>query len=339
MKWLLKKRIIIPAILVAIYFLGPSPNYEAFDSELPTLSFDISGAAQFIADREAKVANLKENNEARILWADSSRQKTEYAIVYLHGFSASQFEGDPIHKDFAKRYGANLYLPRISGHGIDSEDSFEDLTPKKMIDSAKEALAIGKLLGEKVILMSCSTGGTYSAYLAAERPEDIHSMVMYSPNIDIFDSKSRVLTKPWGLQIARLLPGGKYQEIGVPEDMYQYWTHKYRKEGLVALRSLLDQTMLPEYFEKITCPVFVGYYYKNEQEQDHTVSVGAMKMFSNKISTPKKKKKAVAFPDAGGHVFICGARGANLDEVKAESYDFAESVLGLKPVLELEPVY
>ena len=44
---------------------------------------------------------LKPDNEARIVWADSSRQKTAYAIVYLHGFSASLGEGDPTDTDIA----------------------------------------------------------------------------------------------------------------------------------------------------------------------------------------------------------------------------------------------
>ena len=41
---------------------------------------------------------------------DSLKEKTEYAVVYLHGFSASQEEGDPVHYDFAKKFGCNLFL-------------------------------------------------------------------------------------------------------------------------------------------------------------------------------------------------------------------------------------
>ena len=41
---------------------------------------------------------VKPENEARIIWQnDSLKNKTEYAVVYLHGFSASQEEGDPVH--------------------------------------------------------------------------------------------------------------------------------------------------------------------------------------------------------------------------------------------------
>lgn len=338
MKWLLKKRILIPAILILAFFLGPKADYPAYNAELPDLKMGLADLDAFIAQRESSFENLKENNEARIVWADSNHQKTKYAIVYLHGFSASQYEGAPLHTNIAKRYGANLYLSRLADHGLEDDDTFENLSPKAMIDSAKEALAIGKMLGDKVILMSCSTGGTLSAYLAANLQEDVHALMMYSPNIDLFDSKSHLLTKPWGLQLARLLPGGKYHHVGIPEEFHKYWTHTYRKEGLVALRTLLDETMTEETFEKITCPVFVGYYYKNEQEQDQTVSVSAMQHFSNSIKTPKKRNVSIAFPNAKGHVFICGARGNDLTEVQKESFKFAEEVLQLQPISSIVEV-
>ncbi len=34
---------------------------------------------------------------------DSLKEKTEYAVVYLHGFSASQEEGDPVHYTVCKK--------------------------------------------------------------------------------------------------------------------------------------------------------------------------------------------------------------------------------------------
>jgi hypothetical protein len=32
-----------------------------------------------------------------MLLHDTLKQETDYAVVYLHGFSASQEEGDPLH--------------------------------------------------------------------------------------------------------------------------------------------------------------------------------------------------------------------------------------------------
>ena len=44
-------------------------------------------------------------------------------------------------------------------HGIDTVDALINLTADEYWESAKQALAIGKQLGKKVILMGTSTGG------------------------------------------------------------------------------------------------------------------------------------------------------------------------------------
>ena len=153
---------------------------------------------------------MKKNNEARIVWADSIGRQTEYSIVYLHGFSASPMEADPIHINIANAYACNLYLARYKGHGIDNADAFEKLSPKDLVQSAKEAIAIGKKIGKKVILMSCSTGGALALYLSANDPE-IAANILFSPNIALADPNSAILTGPWGLQLGRFVMGGIYR--------------------------------------------------------------------------------------------------------------------------------
>ena len=101
----------------------------------------------YIASNE-KAHKLRPNNEARIVWAnDSAHQPTELAIVYLHGFSASQEEGNPVHRNIARYFGCNLYLARLAEHGIDTTEQLLNLTPENYWESAKEALAIGLKLG------------------------------------------------------------------------------------------------------------------------------------------------------------------------------------------------
>jgi len=178
MKKLLKKRYILPLLLIGFYVLGPRASYPAFDNTLPQMKMgSLNELATFVKQKDADVPNLKALNESSIVWADSIR-KTPYSIVYLHGFSASQMEGDPIHREFAARYGCNMYLPLLAGHGMDDEETFVDITPKDWIESAKEALLVGQQLGEKVIVMSCSTGGTLSAYLAAQYPELVDAQII-----------------------------------------------------------------------------------------------------------------------------------------------------------------
>ena len=62
--------------------------------------------------------------------------------------------------------------PFIAGHGIDRGDStMAKMTADAFIYSAEYALAVGKTLGDEVIVMSNSFGGALSCYLASKHPE------------------------------------------------------------------------------------------------------------------------------------------------------------------------
>ena len=109
-------------LLIAVYFLGPQPAAPKFSKDLPAIPSEPAVLEKYIRDHEA-LHKLKPDNEARILWLnDSLKQKTEYAVVYLHGFSASQEEGDPVHYTFAQKFGCNLYLARLEDHGVDTTE-------------------------------------------------------------------------------------------------------------------------------------------------------------------------------------------------------------------------
>ncbi|HEY5826040.1 MAG TPA: BatA domain-containing protein, partial [Cyclobacteriaceae bacterium] len=165
----------IPVLLVIIYFAGPKPSKPEWSSTMPTVPQEPEALEQYVATQESK-HKIKPDNEARIVWFDSTKKKTEYSVIYLHGFSASQEEGDPIHIDFAKKFGCNLYLARMADHGIDTTEQLLNFTTDRFWESSKEALAIGKAIGEKVIVMSTSTGGTTALVLAGDFPDDVHAL-------------------------------------------------------------------------------------------------------------------------------------------------------------------
>lgn len=312
------------------YMAGPKPSTPALDGKLPTVPTNLIQLEQEIANLEKNRKTIKPDNEAHIVWADSSKQKTPYSIVYLHGFSASHMEGEPIHQHFAKRYGCNLYLARLEGHGIDTADIFKELTPEKLLESSKRAVAIGKQLGEKVIVMATSAGGMQALYIASQNP-DIEGLIIYSPLIDFFNPVSALLNKPWGLQIAEVVMGGNPRTL--PEEKKgegNYWTKTYRIEGLIALKSLVSNTMTPENFAKIKQPVFVGYYYRDEENQDKVVSVKALEAMYEQLGTPESQKRKVAFPKVNNHVIASYIKSDDIESVEKETFKFAEEVLGLK---------
>lgn len=317
---------------IIVFSMGPKPEYPTYQPSILSMKLAIDSIDPYLAKQESKIINLKPNNASQVIWADSVR-RTPYSIVYLHGFSASAMEGDPVHVNFAKRYGCNLYLPRLAGHGIKDDDSFLDLTPKDLIESAKEAVSIGKLIGEKVILMSTSTGGTLSIYLSANNPGLVDAQILFSPNIALYSSAAEILSMPWGLEIAKIVED-EYRHIeDIPtEEVHNYWTSTYRMEGLLALKYLLDETMTEEVFKQVNNPVYLGCFYKSEEVQDNVVSVPAMETFFEQIATPDRLKTFVKFPDAGHHVVVSKFHSKSVPEVEKSVYTYAEEVLGLNPV-------
>ena len=318
-------------LLIGIYFLGPAPDKPEYNSVMPIVPETADALEEFIVAKEAS-HNVKPGNEARIIWNDSSKQKTPHAIVYLHGFSASQAEGDPIHRRIAETFGCNLYLPRLSDHGIDTTEALLYFTADRIWASAKEALAIGKQLGDKVILMSTSTGGTLALKLAAEYPEDVFALVNLSPNIAINDGAAFLLNDPWGLHIARMVMGGNYRITDASEEHAKYWNKKYRLESLTELEELLESTMNKDLFQKVKQPSLTLYYYKNEDEQDPQVKVDAMLKMHEQLGTPANLKVEKAMPDAGAHVIGSSMTSKDIEGVYAEIRNFAIEKLNMSPI-------
>ncbi len=328
MRWL-KRLFIVAVVLYIIYLLGPYPATPKYDMAMPVVP-STNDLEKFIAANET-AHKLRPNNEARIVWAnDSVKQKTEYAIVYLHGFSASQEEGNPVHRNIAKYFGCNLYLSRLAEHGIDTSEQLMNLTADNYWKTAQQALAIGKQLGNKVILMGTSTGGTQALQLAAAYPGDVAALVLYSPNIAINDPNAWILNNHWGLQIARLVKGGNYN---MPEDdrpIYkQYWNKPYRLEATVALEEMLETTMNQATFQKVKQPTLLLYFYKDEALQDPVVKVSAMKEMFTQLATTDSLKRAIALPNTGNHVIASPIKSNDIISVEKETKRFLEEVIHL----------
>ncbi|WP_443944517.1 alpha/beta hydrolase [Pedobacter sp. AW1-32] len=313
----------LAAVLVSTYLLGPRPKKPIFHTDLPHVP-DLDELDHFVSEHESQL-NIKAGNEAEIVWADQQNQQTEYAVVYLHGFSSSKVEGDPIHKQLAKKLHANLYLPRLAEHGLNTSGPLQYFTADKLWESCKQAYAISRKLGKKVILIGTSTGASMALKLAATYPF-IHSLILISPNIEINDRNAWMLNDPWGLQIARRVLGSDERTTdGRTEEFKKYWYTSYRIEALVELQELVESTMNRKLFHLVKQPVLMLYYYKNELEQDPTVRVKAMlKMFSQLGSQVKRK---VAITNGGHHVLGSYVTSKDLPAVKSAIDQFVDSIL------------
>jgi esterase/lipase len=291
-------------LLVLAYFLGPRPPAPTFGKlsfALPDSLFDLE---KQINSEERKVRGIKPDNQARIVWPDSTRkQKTRTVFLYLHGFTGSMGDGKPVHADLARSFNSNLYLFRNAHHGVDLGDStMLNAKPDDYVYEAEKALAITKRLGDEVIVIGTSFGGTLALYLASKHPE-IKAVVLYSPGLSRGTLDEKVVTGPWGPQLIRKLMGSDFiDNRDTVKTHRQYWQMHVHSDGIVSVISLVTHAMTTEAFAHIKCPVFLGYYYKNDEDKDNAISVKAMQAMFDQLGTPPALKKQMAFSDAGDHV-------------------------------------
>ena len=333
MKKFLISFLVLVIVLSLFYLLGPRVEHGSLDAQLPVVTKDLTELEQLIDRRESANPLVKPDNEARIIWADSSRQKTPYSMVYLHGFGASQGEGEPVHRLLAERFGCNLYLSRLKEQGIQSDSAFKNMTAENLLASAKEAVAIGQALGDSVIIIGTSTGGALGLYITAHNPE-VAGLMLYSPIIAPKNEALYLLNGPWGREIGEAVLG----EVSTEEredPVKRYWSDVYYLEGYMALAGFVENTMIEETFQEIEQPVFLGYYYKNEEEQDQVVSVEAMLQMYDQLGTPLEKKLKTAFPNAGNHVISSVYRSGDWLGVYKASENFLEEIVGLEAVQPL----
>ena len=324
--------IAVLVVLAIVYFVGPKVPAAQLIPALPSVTQDLTALDEEINRTELATKDLKRDNQARIVWADTSKkQKTPYSVVYIHGFGASWAEGEPIHRDLAKRYGANLYLARMHDAGISDSNAFEDLTPENFLENAKRALAIGKAIGDSVIVIGTSAGGLLTVYLASTNP-DIKGVVLYSPCMAVASPAMKLMTGPWGRQILHTIMGEHRKPTDEDPELANFWLQRYHTNGLITLQQTIDAVARPEIYEKIKMPLFMGYYYKNDKEQDQTVSVKAMLDMFPKIGTPDNLKVEKAFPESGDHVIGSYLRSKDVKGVYDATDKFFQEKLHLKPV-------
>ena len=325
---IIKNVSVIFLLLGALFLLGPRVDTPKLEMDAVEVPSDLIILNNWIKQKENALGNVRCGNASRIIFNDSLPQKTKYSVLYLHGFTASGMEGDPVHRHIANALGANLYIPRLFGHGLDEDEPMLNFNNDAYWESAKESIAVAKQLGEEVILLGTSHGGSLSLSLGVD--PKIKAICLFGPNIAVFDPLSKILSKPWGLQVARLVKGGDYHLMGnFSEEKKKYWTTKTRLESLTHMQKFLDIKMHHSTFKKIKAPLFMGYYYKNDSLQDRVVSVEAMLKMFDQLGTPKNLKVKKAFPEAGGHVITSYLSTDKYDQVTHETLDFLNRVLEL----------
>lgn len=324
-------------VLVAIvYMLGPRERVAELGGEYPSVPSDPIDLENYIRQREDTVQGLKPGNEAKIVWADSlTKNRTEYSFVYIHGFGASEMEGHPVHRGLAEYFGANLFLTRLPEHGIQRDDAMKHMTAQKLADAAREAYAVGKSLGDKVVIIGTSMGAALTIMLASEQ-EDIEAIVLYSPAIRDYGGYLDQFFNPW---VKSLMENYFTNELGVvvyprQGEMAKYWMEEQHVNGFTSLAVLLKSKMTLDTYQQIEQPLFMGYYYADESHQDFIVSVPAMLEMFERVNTPDHLKVKQSFPEANNHVIASDITSGDWEGVLDATKEFLSRTVGIPIPME-----
>jgi alpha-beta hydrolase superfamily lysophospholipase len=253
LRWL----IAIVVILGLIWFIAPEePVDREISFDASTIGPDLDG---YLATAEAAFTDIVPGAAKRIVWAGAKGVKTPLAIVYLHGFSATAEEIRPVPDDVAKALGANLYFTRLAGHGRGGA-AMAEATAGDWLEDTAEAIAIGRSLGDRVLVIGTSTGATLAA-LAATDPAltaDVAGMVMISPNFRVASKAAMILDMPFARWWGPMVAGETRSFKPHNEKHAAHWTTSYPTIALFPMAALLREARAEDY-AKAKMPLLVIY--------------------------------------------------------------------------------
>ena len=228
---------LVATIGAVVYATTPGALVNA--ASVPILPDDIDAFLETSEQRAHEAIPLIPGTRKRIVWRQPG-VRTDYAVVYLHGFSATRRETAPLAERVAEALGANLFETRLRGHGR-SEMALQDVVAEDWIEDAAEALAIGSRLGDKVVVIGTSTGGTLAlAMNGHESAAGVTHLVLLSPNLQPRNGAARWATRPAGRLIARIVVGPVRSWTPHNELQAHYWTTSYPTSAAIEMMRLVD---------------------------------------------------------------------------------------------------
>ena len=246
----------------------------------------------WIAEQESHFPGITPGAEKTIHWAGEPGERTTVSIIYIHGWTATRQETAPVSDRVAEALGANLFYTRLNGHGLDGK-ALGRASVAGMLSDTEEAWQIGRMIGERVIVIATSTGAPLASWLAAH-VEEMEALIMMSPNFAPARPEANLILWPGGLILGWIIEGFEYCFEPRNELNARFWTTCY---PTAALRTMMQVVQIGnrQPLESIEVPTLFIY-----TETDTTVSIPALKEAYERFGSPYKQ--IVDLPGARRHV-------------------------------------
>ncbi|MEX0276902.1 MAG: alpha/beta hydrolase [Ruegeria sp.] len=240
MKWFGRVMLGVIGVGALMFFFGPREQVDLQPTFDPRKFGE--GVQVYFEATESAFDDIVPGVEKRVIWQPGfTEQRTKYAVLYVHGFSATSEEIRPVPDKVAEALGANLVYTRLQGHGRTGAAMAEGTASGWMRDMA-EGLAAARAVGDAVIVISTSTGGTLASAVAVDPvlSEDVAAMVMVSPNFGVNTPGAWVPTLPWARTWLPVLMGQERTASSTNPEQEKYWTLTYPWEAVVPMSVLVD---------------------------------------------------------------------------------------------------
>lgn len=250
-----------------------------------------------IAASEAQVPGLRAGCAKRILWAGPPATKTQVAVLYIHGFSATGQEIRPLPDLVAEGLGANLFFTRLSGHGQDGAAMGRATFADWQADVA-EALDVAQTIGEEVVIIGCSTGCTL-ATLALAQGAAAKAIIHISPNFGLRNKAVQTLLDlPASRHWSKYLAGKTRRFKPISAAHSAYWTLEYPTTAVHVMADAVRAVRGVD-LSRITVPALFCY-----NAADQVVHPAATEKVMARWGGPVDRIDIIQTPsdDAMGHV-------------------------------------
>ena len=288
-------------LAIAAALLGPrnrfGPNVPTPQPPPPTTPAALD---DWLHQREAAYKDIVPGTEKCIIWNSTARAQTQWAVVYIHGFSASRMETAPLADTVAKALGANLFYARLAGHGRGGAAMGEPSVQDWLADGV-EAVTIARTLGKRVLVIGCSTGATLATWLALH-PElcTVDAHVFISPHYTPRNKLAGIVNWPWGLQIALAVQGPTRSWPVTDPHAAAAWSNHYPTQALLPMMALVQRVRRSD-LSAFQTPVLMLY-----SEKDATVVPGAIRATFARIGSRHKAIEEVTYSSAPGQHVLAG---------------------------------
>ncbi len=310
-------RIGIALLVVAAAVLAGPRN--AFGPDTPSARAapdnQITGLDGWLARSEARFSDIRPGLEKGVVWHAGTQQRTPWAVVYLHGFSASRAETAPLADKVAQQLGANLFYTRLTGHGRSAPGAMGEASVQDWLADTLEAVRIGQLLGERVLIIGTSTGATLATWQAVHTPSDGNTAYAFvSPNFGPRDKRSELINGPWGQQIALALEGETRGRAPADAREAQAWTNQYPTRALFPMMALVKQVRDSD-LTQFRAPVLML-----QSLSDKTVDPAETQAAYARVGSAHKTLQIVDYSESQGqHVLAGDIRAPKATEPMAQA--------------------